>query len=381
MLAALATIFALPALAQDPAASPAALCDEAAKGDLYTQYYNTKKTDQPKAYEIAKQYLDKYGSCTDNYTNSVKKFADAYAKATVRYDFFKAYDAKDVAKLTSLGNQLLTNDPNDVAVALLAAAGVYESVRTGNTAATADATRFVNTAVQLLEAGKEPTNLEGKVNWLSFGNKDDALGYLRYTLASIQSKDSPQDAVKNLVSVAQSPGKYKSDPTLYIALANLYRQEVAPMYEKYKTYTVENDESKLLLANINQVVDRMIDAYARAVAYETDATKKAGYMKDLTELYKSRHANSETGLNELIASIKNQPLLITQPITTLPAATPATGSGAGDGAAAATTPAATNVAAPANSTAKPATTTTANTTAQPKAQTSATSSTPVKKRP
>jgi hypothetical protein len=394
MLAALATAFALPAFAQDPAASPATLCDEAAKGDLYTQYYNLKKTnqanDQAKAYDIGKQYIAKYGTCTDQYTTALKtwvgKYEAALGSVNRRSDFFKAYNAKDVAKLTSLGNQLLTSDPNDVAVALLTAAGIYDSVRAGNTAGAADAVKFANTAIQLLEAGKEPTNLDGKGDWLSFGNKDEAEAYLNYTIGSLEAMPNVpttnhDEAVKQLVKVAQSTSKYKEQPGLYIQLANLYQSEVAPMYQKYQTYKEVTPESQLLLANINQVVDRMIDVYARAVAYETDATKKAGYMKDLTELYKSRHDNSEAGLTEYVAGIKSQPLLMTQPITSLPTTTPATGSGGtGDGAAT-TTPAATNVAAPANSTAKPAANTTVSTATQPKPQTSTTSNPPAKKKP
>jgi hypothetical protein len=397
MLAALATAFALPAFAQDPAASPAGLCDEAAKNDLYTQYYNLKKTnqanDQAKAYDIAKQYIAKYGSCTDQYTTALKtwvgKYEAALGSVNRRSDFFNAYNAKDAAKLTSLGNQLLSSDPNDVAVALLAAAGTYDSVRAGNTAAAADATRFANIAVQLLEAGKEPTNLEGKINWLSFSNKDEAIAYLNYALGAVQGMPNlpttnHDEAVKQLVKVAQSSSKYKEQPGLYILLANLYRDEVAPMYQKYQTYKEVTPESQLLLANINQVVDRLIDVYARAVAYETDATKKASYMKDLTELYKSRHDNSETGLTEYIAGIKSQPLLVTQPLTALPAPTPATGTG--DGAAATTTtptttPAATNVAAPASSTAKPATNTTATQPKPPANTSSTTTNPPAKKKP
>jgi hypothetical protein len=392
MLAALATVFALPTFAQDPAASPAALCDEPAKVDLYTQYYNLKKTnqaaDQAKAYEIAKQYIAKYGTCTDQYTTSVKNWSSKYEAAVGsvnrRSDFFKAYDAKDVAKLTTLGRQLLASDPNDAAVALLMASGVYQSWQKGNTAAAADTLEFLNTARTLVESGKEPTNLEGKVNWLSFGNKEEALAYLNYSLGSLQSKTQPDEAVKNLIKVVQSSSKMKEDPNLYLAIASLYRNEVAPMYQKYQTFKEETPESQLLLANINQVVDRLIDVYARAVAYETDATKKAGYMKDLTELYKSRHNNTDAGLNEYIAGVKAQPLLITQPITSLPAATPAATPGTGDGAATTTMPAASPVAAPVKpattTSAKPATSTTTQT-KPPTSTTPATSGTPVKKRP
>jgi hypothetical protein len=386
VLAALATAFALPAFAQDPAASPVALCDEAAKADLYTQYYNLKKTnqaaDQAKAYEITKQYLDKYGSCTDQYTKALKTWADKYAAAlgsvNRRSDFFNAYNANDMAKLSSLGNQLLSADPNDAAVALLAGWGIY----TGTTkktpgASEADALNFVNKALALIEGGQEPKDLSDKVSWAPFASKDEAVSYLNFAIAALELKTNTDDAAKRLVQLAQGNTKLKEEPYVYSFLAFADEQEAAPMLAKYKdvtkNFTVETDESKLLLANINQVIDRTIDAYARAVAYSTKPSDKADFMKRLTELYKSRHDNAVTGLDEMIAGIKSQPLLITQPITSLPA-TPA----AGDGTASAT-PAATTVAAPASTAPKPVATPT--TTAPKPATTTTTPATPVKKKP
>jgi hypothetical protein len=389
MLAALAATFPLAALAQDPAASPAAAtgpCEEAAKGELYKQYYDVRKTDQPKAYEFGKQYLAKYESCADNYTSSVKKFVTAYEKATLRIDFFKAYDTKDVAKLNTLGRQLLTNDPNDAAVALLAAVGVYQGVQDKKPGVTdADAAFYVDKAVELIGAGQQPKNLADQPSWLPFANKDDALSFFTFSQGAMFAKNNnPAEALKKYVAVAQSAGKDKETPVLYAAIAQIYRNEVAPLYEKYKTFTTETDESRLLLANINRIVDSMIDAYARAVAYSTTPADKAKYMADLTELYKSRHNNTDTGLTEFIAGIKSQPITVTPPITTLPAATPATTPTPGaDGGAAAngqTAPTASPVANPAAPAAKPAATTTTNTAAaQPKP--AATTAAPAKKKP
>ena len=382
MLAALATAFSLPAFAQDPAASPAAAgpCEEAARGELYTQYYNTKKTDQAKAYDLGKQYLAKYESCADNYSASVKKFVDLYGKALYRSDFFKAYDAKDVTKLNSVGRQLLNNDPNDVAAAMLAAVGVYQGVQSKNPAVTdADAAFFIAKAIELIESGQQPKNLADQPSWLPFANKDDALSFLNFSQGAMFAKsNNPAEALKRYVAVAQSAGKDKESPLLYANIAQIYRGEVAPLYERYKTFTTETDESRLLLANINRIVDSMIDAYARAVAYSTNPADKAKYMADLTELYKSRHNNTDAGLTEFIAGIKAQPLPMTQPITSLPAAvTPAPGTG--DGTASTTmTPTASPVANPA----RPAvTTTTTTTTVTQQTKPAATTAAPAKKKP
>ena len=66
------------ALAQE-AAQPATADEE--KTELYRKYYETAKStpEQQKAgYEIAKEYLKKYGADSDAYTLAVKKWAAKY---------------------------------------------------------------------------------------------------------------------------------------------------------------------------------------------------------------------------------------------------------------------------------------------------------------
>ncbi|MDX6556995.1 MAG: hypothetical protein QOF72_44, partial [Blastocatellia bacterium] len=94
------------------------------------------------------------------------------------------------------------------------------------------------------------------------------------------------------------------------------------------------------LANINQIIDRQIDAMARAAALADAANKKA-IMDALTELYKDRN-KSEAGLNELVANVLSKPLPdVPTPLTSLPASTPgstpATGGSPNSGGAQSTT--------------------------------------------
>ena len=69
--------------------------------------------------------------------------------------------------------------------------------------------------------------------------------------------------------------------------------------DAYKIYTdkEETPESKLALANIHQVVDRMIDGYARAVALAGSdakfATQKAEWNDSLKKWYKFRNPKEE----------------------------------------------------------------------------------------
>lgn len=340
-LAALATAtFALPAPAQQPAATPAAAnpCESNERAELYTKYYNEKKVPatQKNAFETGKQYLEKYESCNDQYSTAVRKFVKAYeealAGANLQNDFVKAFDAKDWAKAFDLGKQLMAKDPEDVRTAVLTSWAGYSAVSGGNQALNADALAVITKTVGMIEGGKTAAN------WGVFKSKDDALGWLNFTLGALNLKSNPKEAAGYLVKAAQSDSTAKSEPSTYSYLAFAYEKgEWEPLVAKYKTFTEVNDESRMLLANINLVVDRMIDAYARAIAFAgNDATaqkNKAEWTRILTDLYKSRHNNSDAGLTELLANVKNTPLLQTTPVTTPPpvetTGTPATNNTSG----------------------------------------------------
>src|SRR6185503_20652461 len=140
-------------------------------------------------------------------------------------------------------------------------------------------------------------------------------------------------------------------------------------YKRMYSGKDETPESKLALANINQIVDRMIDAYARAVAVAgTDpkhAQAKASWQESLTTWYKYRNSDKTDGMNELVAGILTKPLppeptpLTVLPAST-PAATPATNNATGTNGTA-TAPAGTTT----TTTTKPATTTTPATGTKP----------------
>ncbi len=96
----------------------------------------------------------------------------------------------------------------------------------------------------------------------------------------------------------------------------------------------ETPESKLMLANINQLVDRMIDAYARAVALAgsdtTFATAKTGWNDSLTTWYKYRNADKTDGMDQVVAGILSKPLPPEPtPLTSLPTTAPAVATPAG----------------------------------------------------
>ena len=173
-----------------------------------------------------------------------------------------------------------------------------------------------------------------------FHSKDDALGLwqLHYR-HKVRKQLAPAKLSRYLIKAASYEARLRSCPYTYAFLGEAY--EKGPFAETARqTYKAkyegkeETTESKLAIENINQIVDRMIDAYARAVALSgTDPQYKdikAQALGGATDWYKFRHEKQTTGLDEMIASVYRSRLPPEPtPITTLPtpAATPASGSG------------------------------------------------------
>jgi hypothetical protein len=128
----------------------------------------------------------------------------------------------------------------------------------------------------------------------------------------------------------------KKEAQTYDLLAAAYEKDYETVAKDYAAKypddaSRQTPEGKAATDKLNAVTDRLIDAYAREVAYAgTDpknAPLKTRAMARLTELYKFRHDGSDAGLNEFIASVTSKPLPTlssTQPSsTTSSAAQPA----------------------------------------------------------
>ncbi|MEK6282743.1 MAG: hypothetical protein AABN95_20480 [Acidobacteriota bacterium] len=322
-------ILAAPVFAQATAAAPAGAqgaCTEEAKAATYTDFTTLRPTDPPKAYEAAKKYL----GCSqgeDQYTAYLKKWVAAYEKAarTARFPVV-LYNDKNYAEAMSLGKQILAEDPENMNVLIgLGYLGYLATVTAKNESFNTESLDFARRAIKAIESGKAPAK------WDPFKSKDDTLAYLYNALGRLTVKNNSPETLTSLIKAAQFEGDVKKDPGIYYLIGASYESgPYAKMSADYKTCCEGKDEtpeSKLALANINQVVDRMIDAYARAVALAGNdpkfATPKKEWLDSLATWYKYRHNQSDAGLNEMIAAVLSKPLPPEPtPLTTLPAGAP-----------------------------------------------------------
>ncbi len=351
-----------------PAAAAQGECSAEAKLAIYNEFRTIFKTEQDKAYVLAKKYL----ACP---TAAGEESIAAYLRDKFVAPIDKArrapqvsslvYEKKDFAKAFELGKQILVEEPDNLRVLTDLAYAGYLAASSKVTTFNADTLTYARKAIQLLQAGG---TLE---NWAPYTSKDEALAYLNNTIGVLTINENPSEALRNLLKAAQLEGKLKKDAITYGYIGDAYQSgpydKLAAAYKACCEGKDETPESKLALENLNQVIERMIDAYARAVALSgadaaSQARKKA-WLETLTTWYKFRHNNSDAGLTEMIAGITSKPLppeptpITTLPTTTPAATTPASGTGAGNGAAA--TPATTT--AP-----KTTTTTSATTVVKPK---------------
>jgi hypothetical protein len=345
-------------------------CTDEGKAALYTEFTTFRTSDSAKAYDAGKKYL----ACSqgeDQYTAYLKKWVTAYEKENRKIKMLSMlYTDKKYPEAIALGKEILADDPENVRATIDMGYGSYlASASLKNESYNTDALNYARKAIQMIESGKAPAS------WLPFKGKDDTLAYLYDVVGRLTLKDNPSGALSAFLKKAQFETDLKKDPWTYYFIAAAYESgPYAKLSADYKTKFEGKDEtpeSKLALENINQVIDRMVDAYARAVALAGNDAKyqapKKEWMDGLSTWYKYRHNQSDAGLNELIASVLSKPLPPEPtPLTSLPAAATS--------ASAPTTPTATTTVVPA------ATPTTAPGSAKPAASTASTT-TPAKPKP
>ncbi|HEV2913375.1 MAG TPA: hypothetical protein VGX92_08675 [Pyrinomonadaceae bacterium] len=338
--------------------------DEDAKTKLYKQFTDNIKTNQPLAYETAKEYLTKFPA-EDQYTAYMKKWVAAYEKGKRKVDLEQLIKDQKFAEAYDLGKQILVDEPNDLTAMSRVSWAALQLSLTNKDINNAEASNYARRTLQLVEGGKgfeEGKPLDAKV-------KDEYINWLNSSLGIFALKTNPNESIGYFLKAAQTEGFFKKDPQTYVRLALAYQagpyKRLSDDFEKNFRGKDESPESKAALENLNQVIDRIIDAYARAIALATDAkyaTVKSQWTTQLTNFYKFRHNDSEAGMQELIAGVLStplpaQPTLAPTPTPATTTTTPATGAGTSTGTnGTGTTPTSPATATPSAS--QPATTTT-----------------------
>ncbi|MGZ8848500.1 MAG: hypothetical protein ACXW3C_18730 [Pyrinomonadaceae bacterium] len=307
-------------------------CTDDFKTATYSKWYDARTEKQDVAYEAAKEYLS---VCTteDQYSAALKKFVEAYDKnrsgQKLAQDFDNAVKSKNYADQIRFGKQLVATPAhadNAVIYILMAGAGL------GDPNLLSESANAARKAIELIDAGKPVTP--------AYQTKDQALAAMNYLIAKSTMKTSPTDAIPYFIKAAKYESDLKKSPIVYNELATAYGEGPVAKYAKdYQALveaqkSVDSPEAKLVIANMNQALDRQIDAFARAAAASTAPADKEAFRKVLADVYKDRNKKdaAQAELDTLVASALSKPLPDPPtPITTLP--TPAGPAPVGTGAA------------------------------------------------
>jgi tetratricopeptide (TPR) repeat protein len=319
----LTLIFSASVLRAQPRTSTAVQeTDDEFKVTTYKRFVDNREPNPAAAYQAAKEYMAKYSREDDQYTRYLKVWIAAYEEdeknrrmAAERADreqqLLGSFTTKDFAKAYGLAKPVLADDQDNVRVLIALGYGAFAaSTEAHNEAFNNDAAGYAQRAIKLIEAGRTPDT------WAPFKNKEDVLSSLYYALGFYALKPKPENAIANFTRAAQIDSDRKTSPSTYYYLALAYQngpyKRLSEDYSKRFLNQPESAESKAALATINAVMDKIIDAYARAVALASkdpqQTAAKNAWLARLTELYKFRHDGSDAGLNELISSVLATPL-------------------------------------------------------------------------
>lgn len=294
--------------------------DDEFKVTTYKKFVDNRERNPGAAYQAAKDYMARYNKEDDQYTRYLKTWIAAYEEdeknqrlAAERADreqqLLGSFTQKDFAKAYGMAKQVLADNPDNVKVLIaLGFEGVIASTEARNEAFNNDAANYAQKAIQLIESGKTPDS------WEPFKNKEDVLASLYYAVGFYYLKPKPELSISNFIKAAQIDSDRKSATSTYLYLALAYQngpyKRLSDDFSKRFANQPESPESKAALDNINKVVDKMIDAYARAVALagNDQQAAKTQWMTQLTNFYKFRHDGADVGLAEYVAGILKTPL-------------------------------------------------------------------------
>lgn len=285
----------------------------------YELFYNAMyvEKDTAKGVELAKAFVEKYpNSEVVSYAKSVvvnKIGADFQAALTA---YYQGSDLPKLEKLLSTGDEYLKWQPDQVYVtaqmALAASRGVlatfYKNI---------DRTKaLVMKALKLMEGANPPENYPAdqyqqlRENVLAQANQ--YMGY--YELQQLTPDiDSAIEFLTKSTEVKSKEGVGWKDPNNYWLRASAYQKQYAKLSEEYRKLTDEEktgEKGKALLDQINPLIDKMIDDYARVCAVamrpETQELRTAA-KQSLDDFWKYRYNNLPNGQNQLIEYFKADP--------------------------------------------------------------------------
>ena len=284
--------------------------DDPVKIEIYKRFVDNRQGNPTAAYQAARDYLQKYNKDKDQYTDYLSKWVMFYERDERKRNLPNLINEKKFAEAYSTGAKILADEPNYLRAQIDLGYAGYLAATAKNESFNTTALEYARKAISEIESGKTPTE------WAPFKGKDDTLAYLNYAVGYLTLKTTPDQSIDALIKAAGYDSDIKKTPSTYYFLAVAYEagpyKSLSTAYQNQFANKPETPESKAALEKIGVVMDRIVDAYARAIATAGTDPKTEQSRKDwlaaMTNYYKFRHGGTDTGMTEYIATILQKPL-------------------------------------------------------------------------
>ena len=292
----------LPALAQ--------VTDDPVKVEVYKRFLDNRVSRPDVAYQAAKDYLQKYSKDKDQYTDYLHKWTAAYDRDERKRNLPILINQKNFTEAYRVGAKILADEPDYLRAEIDLGYAGYLAASNKDETHNAVALAYARKAIGAIESGKAPGD------WAPFKGKDDTLAYLNYAAGFLTLKVNPDEAINALIRAAQYESEIRRTASTFYFLAVAYEsgpyKTMSAAYRAAYADKPETPESKAALEKLNVVMDRIIDAYARAIATagsnpNTEQSRKE-WLAQMTNYYKFRHDGSDVGLTEFIAASTQKPV-------------------------------------------------------------------------
>ena len=284
--------------------------DDPVKIEIYKRFVDNRLPNPAAAYQAARDYVTKYNKDKDQYTDYLSKWMAAYERDERKRNLPIFINEKKFTEAYSTGAKVLADEPNYLRAQIDLGYAGYLAASAKNEQFNTQALEYARAAIQAIESGKTPNE------WAPFKGKDDTLAYLNYAVGYLTLKTSPDSSIDSLIKAAGYESDIKRTPSTYYFLAVAYEsgpyKTLSAAYQRDYADKPETPQSKAALEKLGVVMDRIVDAYARAIASAgTDAKTQQSrneWLTQMTTYYKFRHNNSDAGITEFIAGVLQKPL-------------------------------------------------------------------------
>jgi hypothetical protein len=284
--------------------------DDPVKIQIYKRFVDNRVPNPAAAYQAARDYLAKYDKDKDEYTKYLSQWVMFYERDQRKQQLPVLINEKKFAEAYTTGAKILADEPGYLRAQIDLGYAGYISASDKNEQFVNDALGYARKAIQAIESGKAPTD------WAPFKGKDDTLAYLNYAVGFMTLKTAPDQSIDSLLKAAQYDSEIKRTPSTYYFLAAAYEsgpyKALSTAYQAEFANKPETPQSKAALDKLNVVMDRISDAYARAIALAGTDPKTEAQRRDwtakLSTYYKFRHNDSEAGMPEFLAASLQKPL-------------------------------------------------------------------------